>query len=334
MFAAPPRPKNGCPSPDDSVSDVDLDDVVAFEEARFADMEAHVMAEQPPRTYQEAIDDRQSAADRTLVCPHHQCKELMARFEQCGTKRSRSEHLERVHHLHGLPLLQHCRWLVHEALREHNCEDWGGGWEYRGRYPKQRHHTPAGTVARRAQSTHLDLDLRFLECRVSSSEERAVVLEALNERKLNEILALFEHEVSFYILATGESRLVAPDTPVAEALLLTYLLEPTLEREMRKALGRAAKRQGSSLFTTRVVSAAVKAVHHPQAPTEARDFALALLAEGDIDVVYDHPHKAHLFDAVPHIKSKPALVQLERVIARLEVRQHRLCAQHHPSHYA
>ena len=43
-----------------------------------------------------------------------------------------------------------------------------------------------------------------------------MVLEALNERKLSEIHALFEHEVGFYILATGEPRLVAPDTPVAD----------------------------------------------------------------------------------------------------------------------
>ena len=242
--------------------------------------------------------------------------QMMALYERRGTKR-KCEHLERFHHLYDLPLLQQCRWLIREAVRAHNCEDWGG-FEYHGRYPKQRYNTPPGVVARRAQGTRLGLDMHFLECTITTNEDRAVMLKALNERTLIEIRALFEHEGGFYMIATGAPRLVELHTPVAEALLLNYLLEPTLEREMRKTLVREAKQPGSPLFTPRVVSSAIEAVNHPQAPTEVRDLALALLAEGDVRMIYNHEKKTHLFEAVPHIKSKLALVQLERIIARLE----------------
>ena len=43
-----------------------------------------------------------------------------------------------------------------------------------------------------------------------------VQMRSLDAKQVVALHALFEHEVGFYILATGEPRLVAPDTPVAD----------------------------------------------------------------------------------------------------------------------
>ena len=158
----------------------------------------------------------------------------------------------------------------------------------------------------------------FLESEVATEEERVEVLCALEARSLSEIRLLFERHEGFYLIATGAPRLVGPGTRVAEALLLSYLHEPTPEREMRKLLLRMAVRPNSPLLTPRVVEAAIEAVHHPQAPTEARDLALSLLADADALPICAHDNKERLFNAVARIRGKWALSQLEAIVARIE----------------
>ena len=82
-----------------------------------------------------------------------------------------------------------------------------------------------------------------------------MVLEALNERKLSEIHALFEHEVGFYILATGEPRLVAPDGRTrqwrTEALLVLLTHESRTLRVPIRALDSAPPNLGTHTLRAR-----------------------------------------------------------------------------------
>lgn len=249
------------------------------------------------------------------------CVELMSRCEARGTKR-KDACIDSFYRLWNMPFVERCRYLVDETLRAHN----NGRLfvtKYALRYAKERTCTalvlpPAPTRSRTKRSRH-DADLAVLEAEKDREEDHAVVLRVLNERAVDELCFLFEHESTWQLMATDVPESVAPDTRVAEALALTYLTRPTQERAMLKRLKTMARLRASPLLTPRVVGAAIRAVvEHALAPSEVRNLALALLANGDARLILKHPDRSQLYAAAKHLRGKSAVHQLEQIIVNLE----------------